>query len=137
MRLLEAAGEAGLLVWAEGETLKIRGPRRSADLAQQLIDNRPDVMALLKARERRPKSASWSDELAELIRWFQDNEPELPRKSFQLRPAVCVTDPLTLYASLRRDISYGPASPRAVLGGLQADLRSLRDRISKISMQDG
>ena len=48
VRLLAEAREAGLLVQADGDTLRIRGPRRLGTLARQLLHNKSEVLALLQ-----------------------------------------------------------------------------------------
>jgi hypothetical protein len=45
--LLRRAAEAGLAVTTEGDRLVVRGPRAAESLAQELIRNKPAVMAAL------------------------------------------------------------------------------------------
>ncbi len=45
--LLRQAREAGLAVLQEGDTLVIRGPKRAEPIARLLIENKPEVLAVL------------------------------------------------------------------------------------------
>ena len=47
MTLLREARSAGLSVWAEGDRLVIRGPRRAEPVVRVLIAHKPDVMTAL------------------------------------------------------------------------------------------
>ena len=49
MTLLQEARTVGLIVTAEGNTLKISGPKRAQATARQLIDSKIDVLAALRA----------------------------------------------------------------------------------------
>lgn len=49
--LLDQARAAGLTVRAEGDRLKVRGPRRAEALAQELLARKAEVMALLRDAE--------------------------------------------------------------------------------------
>jgi hypothetical protein len=49
MTLLHEARAAGLVVSVEGDTLKIRGPRRADPVAQKLIAHKPVVVNALQA----------------------------------------------------------------------------------------
>ena len=48
LELLKGARAAGLVVTADGDQLFIRGPKRLAAIVQQLIANKPAVMAALR-----------------------------------------------------------------------------------------
>src|SRR5262249_50808230 len=48
--LLNEAQGAGLTVEAEGDRLRIRGPRRAEPIAQRLIAHKADVLAVLTAK---------------------------------------------------------------------------------------
>ena len=50
--LLDLADAAGLLVWRDGTTLKVRGPRSAAAVAKRLTANKPAVLAALDERDR-------------------------------------------------------------------------------------
>jgi hypothetical protein len=53
LALLEEAEAAGLRVSVDGNTLRIRGPKTGAPIAQQLTARKPEVLALLSdGRER-------------------------------------------------------------------------------------
>jgi len=75
-------------------------------------------------KDTREDLAEWSDEDASLIEWFQT--ATLPMEPFKLRQGVKVLDCEKFYSSLRVDIEAGPRGARALLGGLQSDLRVLR-----------
>jgi hypothetical protein len=47
--LLERANRAGLNIVADGDRLRVRGPRKSADLAKLLIQNKGEIIAILTA----------------------------------------------------------------------------------------
>ena len=76
-------------------------------------------------KDTREDLAEWSDEDASLIEWFQT--ATLPMEPFQLNQGVKVLDSERFYSSLKIDIAAGPRKPRASLGGLQSDLRALRE----------
>jgi hypothetical protein len=50
--LLTEAREAGLIVEADGETLRIRGPRRAEAVARRILAAKDDVMSALRPRRR-------------------------------------------------------------------------------------
>jgi hypothetical protein len=52
LSLLTRARGVGLEVWADGERLVIRGPKRHGDLARALLEHKAEVMAELRARDR-------------------------------------------------------------------------------------
>lgn len=52
--LLHHAKREGLRVRADGDKLVVRGPRRLEPLARQLLDHKPEVMALLVRIEAVP-----------------------------------------------------------------------------------
>ena len=54
LALLLHAEHAGLKVWAEGDKLQIRGPRRAEPMVRQLIEHKPEVMAALAAGSANP-----------------------------------------------------------------------------------
>ena len=47
MTLLDEAREAGLIVQADGDTLRIHGPRRLEPLARRLLEHKAEVLAVL------------------------------------------------------------------------------------------
>lgn len=47
LRLLQSAREAGLQVWLEDGNLKIKGPKRLAALALEVIENKVFILPLL------------------------------------------------------------------------------------------
>jgi len=47
--LLNRARQAGLVVLQEGDRLVVRGPKRLADLAAELLDRKADVLSALQA----------------------------------------------------------------------------------------
>ena len=55
LTLLEEAREAGLTVRADGERLRIRGPRRAEPMVQRLIAHKADVLAALTAPSPDPE----------------------------------------------------------------------------------
>jgi hypothetical protein len=48
MTLLKRAWRAGLRVCAEGDKLVVRGPMHAAELAEQLLEHKTEVLALLQ-----------------------------------------------------------------------------------------
>ena len=48
MTLLERAWQAGLRACAEGDKLVVRGPKHAAELAEQLLEHKTEVLALLQ-----------------------------------------------------------------------------------------
>ena len=48
MMLLERAWQAGLRACAEGDKLVVRGPKHAAELAEQLLEHKTEVLALLQ-----------------------------------------------------------------------------------------
>jgi hypothetical protein len=63
MTLLVSARSSGLRVWAEDGLLVVRGPRRAEPLARQILERRPEILALLSTE--RP----WPPRPAELAGW--------------------------------------------------------------------
>ena len=51
--LLTVARTAGLTVWAEEERLIVRGHKRLAALARQLLSHKSEILPLLERREER------------------------------------------------------------------------------------
>lgn len=51
--LLSEARSAGLVVVADGDLLRVRGPKAAGEIARRLLDRKADVLAVL-ARERAP-----------------------------------------------------------------------------------
>jgi hypothetical protein len=49
LSILDCARRSGLVVWAEGDRLRIRGPKRLQGLVDELIANKRDVLAALAA----------------------------------------------------------------------------------------
>lgn len=49
MTLLEHARAAGLRVWAEGDLLRMRGPRSAKPLVDQLVARKPEILRLLQS----------------------------------------------------------------------------------------
>ncbi len=117
--LLAEANAAGLTVWADGDRLVVRGPRRCAALAQSLLDHKPDVMAAL---------AEWGDAAA-AVAWFGSWAPTA--EPFQLKPGITILDPQRWRQSIAADMAQGPSGPRARYGALQDDLRRLHKRFGR------
>ena len=65
--------------------------------------------------------APWSAHAADLIRWFQLRQAELPTMPFLLNAWTSVSTPVTFYTALGRDIAQGPQSTRAaaLVGNLE------------------
>ncbi|MFH5804979.1 hypothetical protein [Alienimonas sp. DA493] len=49
--LLAEAGAAGLLVWRDGDRLRVRGPVAASHLARRLLADKAGVLSALDARE--------------------------------------------------------------------------------------
>jgi len=73
LALLIHAHAAGLQVRAEGERLIVRGPKRLAGLAQQLLGQKAEVLEALEAFEERAAMAEYGGGLpraeAEQLAW--------------------------------------------------------------------
>jgi hypothetical protein len=79
--LLRRAQQAGLAVKAEGDTLIIRGPKRAEPIARLLIENKPDVLAVLAPPDapdttgRKSDAADWTSwrgrYAARITHWFR------------------------------------------------------------------
>jgi hypothetical protein len=48
--MLAQAESAGLKIWAEGDRLKIKGPRSAEPLAKEIISRKPEVLEHLRAQ---------------------------------------------------------------------------------------
>jgi hypothetical protein len=59
VELLERARQAGLTVRAEGGTLVVEGPKRAAAIAEELLEHKAELLALLVEPER------WDEALAD------------------------------------------------------------------------
>jgi hypothetical protein len=77
-----------------------------------------------KSGSQNEKSPCWSDDMIELIQWFQ-NAHQLS-EPFLLSDAVYVAEPQKFYASLQMDIQTGPSAPRNKHGVLMDDLKKLK-----------
>lgn len=87
------------------------------------------------AIEPPPPPPEWSTEAVELIRWFAENRDRVPAAPFKLGPGVSVLTHVgrdKLLACLARDISKGPAGPRARV--LPDDLAALRRVVESLSL---
>jgi hypothetical protein len=72
-----------------------------------------------------PKNTNgWDVETQKLIGWFLTLTP--PTEPFYLQAHTHVASPGKFFESLLRDIKAGPKGPRARLGTLKSDLRSLQ-----------
>ena len=73
LTLLAAAHATGLQVRVEGEHLIVRGPKRLALLAQQLLRHKDEVLAIVETFEERAAMAEYdgglSREAAERVAW--------------------------------------------------------------------
>ncbi len=134
--LLQQAHAAGLKVIAEGNQLKIRGPRRAELIAKQLIAHKPVVLDAL-AKQTAPSvprdaqgTASplrqWDAESSALVEFFGTARRQLPMQPFRLTRWRFISDPAKWYAALDQDIAAGPLGVRARMGVLQEDLRLLQ-----------
>jgi hypothetical protein len=63
LNLIREAGVAGLTVWAEGDRLRIRGPKAADVIARRLVEHKAEVMAALRqpVLEPRPIGCPWSN----------------------------------------------------------------------------
>lgn len=52
LKLFEQAKAAGLIVRLDGEKLVIKGPKSRAHLAKELIENKAEILALVKAQNK-------------------------------------------------------------------------------------
>lgn len=76
LRLLQSAREAGMQVWAEGENLKIKGPKRLSALALRLIENKVFILPLLSPLPSPPPF-----DLDSSLSADADTRPEIPGKN--------------------------------------------------------
>jgi len=125
--LLQNARTAGLSIEVKGDLLRIRGPKRAASVARELLKNKS---AVLKVIGRKETSACWSAESNELIDWFIDEGQYLiPDSSFRLCPWIEVTNPARFREYLLFSISLGPEFITNKNGKLREDLRMLNRKL--------
>ncbi len=70
--LLHEAQDAGLTVLAEGDRLRVRGPRRAEAIARRLLDHKFDVIPLLSARSETVETGNWASDACAVIDQFTD-----------------------------------------------------------------
>jgi hypothetical protein len=88
MTLIQEARDAGLAIAAEGGELVIRGPRRLATLARQLIDQKADVLLALRSASA-PRADSGRTATRCLIgNGFPPIPPTIPAASILATPAI-------------------------------------------------
>lgn len=69
LTLIQQARLAGFTVWAEGGTLRLKGPRQREPLARELMAQKPQVMAeLARERTRRRPPVGWVPITPELFK---------------------------------------------------------------------
>ena len=95
---LERARAAGLRVYADGETLIIRGPRRADDVARELLEHKAEVLGQLRGwstpEPEIQNLLAWASELAE-----QALELPTPVEYIEAPARHVTTDRVSWYAS--------------------------------------
>jgi len=127
--LLCDAKAAGLTVEADGDVLRIRGPRNAESIARRLLENKGTVLEAIRTQQR-PPIPCWAVEDDELVRWFLEKGQHLiPSDPFQLTKWLKITKPDRFKECLLFDISMGPDGARSRTGALQENLRFLKDQL--------
>jgi hypothetical protein len=67
LALLQEARAAGLTVQADGERLRVRGPRGAESLAQQILVHKADVLSALAAKRPLSAESTGADEAERLV----------------------------------------------------------------------
>ena len=87
LELLRQAHDAGLHVQAEGDKLRIRGPKRLEPLALELLRCKAELLAILSDNDR------WARQAAGLLATVADPDRRADlREVFEHRAAVCEFD---------------------------------------------
>lgn len=60
--LLKEAKAAGLTVSVDGELLIVRGPKQCEPLAKRILEAKPDVVRIIRARDRYDVPDGWTRE---------------------------------------------------------------------------
>lgn len=82
LKLLEEARRAGLTVKADGDTLRISGPKQAGPIAKRLLASKRAVMAALAQRDHFPATPvgwtlpSWRDRLRQMARGCEGLVPD-------------------------------------------------------------
>src|SRR5687768_9938149 len=88
LTLLWDARAAGLTVRGDGDRLIIRGPRRAASMAKQLLARKPDVLAALATEAADPTPARLCPDCQ-----GRGTETAIPRHWRRCRPCVLASLP--------------------------------------------
>ena len=87
VELLRQARNVGLYVQAEGDRLRIRGPKRLEPLALELLRCKTELIAILRAGDY------WARQAAALLATVGDPDRRIDlRELFEHRAAVCEFD---------------------------------------------
>ncbi len=113
VELLRQARDAGLCVQAEGDRLRIRGPKRLEPLALELLRCKVELIAILADNDR------WARQAAGLLASVADPDRRADlRELFEHRAAVCGFD---------GGLGRGDAE-RVAFGELQAAMREAGEK---------
>ncbi len=72
LTMLQEAWSAGLIVVANGDRLVVRGPRSAEAIARRLIENKPEIMAALTARDARTTTGNQPEDAVEGFETFAE-----------------------------------------------------------------
>jgi hypothetical protein len=121
--LLAEAEAAGLRIAVDGETLRIRGPKGGASIAQQLAARKPAVLALL--------TDTWEAAIRDRMAAFRPQVPETGPIPFltmtpSLAPQACLSCGESLTAGERHRCELCAEAVRRVLAEVEAERRRMR-----------
>lgn len=102
LSLLEEARSVGLIVLADGDRLRIRGPRRAEPIAKRLLTHKGVVLAALSNQlagddplPDKPRRDYWARKAAGLLAGVADPDRRADlRELFEHRAGVCEFDGL-------------------------------------------
>lgn len=84
------------------------------------------------SRDQHPDTVHWSDDMMDLIRWFE-NAPRV-QESFLLDDHRHVCDPVKFYDSLMKEIQAGPKTARNRNCALMEDIKKLKKMVDGYNM---
>ena len=133
--LLRTAQDAGLKIKAEGDTVRVRGPKRAEPIVRCIMAMKSQVLRELM-KSKSSVSSTWDSETARLIQWFlEEGQHRIPTKPFQLTRWQRVVDPALFMESIHFGISIGPDKVNLWRGTFQADLKRLKELIGQDSSE--
>lgn len=118
------------------------GPKPFYYIEEQEEQEVTSEVEKIKAWIAEPVKTSWTPEEKRLVDWVLNaKHKDMPEKGFEIRPrtgrykAWEVKDPKEFLTILKRQVSYGPNYVRAVMGGLQKDIKMLISRATGVNMK--